>query len=142
MHMEKRPGGFANIAGITAHTQKLVYIPTNWVSFACLSTEPTRSTTLGWVSQGHHETYQYPSNESFPVHLVEQIIIILFLTSHLPVVSVIPQLPYLTLLVPFTEASGRSREKKSNFAGFSGTNSRKKRPISREFRRNFRGQCR
>ena len=39
-------------------------------------------------------------------------------------------------------ASGRSREKKSNFAGFSGTNSRKKRPISREFRGNFRGQFR
>ena len=36
-------------------------------------------------------------------------------------------------------ASGRSRKKKSNFAGFSGTNSRKKRPISREFRRNFAG---
>ena len=30
-------------------------------------------------------------------------------------------------------------EKKSNFAGFSGTNSRKKRPISREIRGNFRG---
>ena len=39
-------------------------------------------------------------------------------------------------------ASGRSREKKSNFAGFSGTNSRKKRPISQEFRGNFRGQFR
>ena len=34
-------------------------------------------------------------------------------------------------------ASGRSRKKKSNFAGFSGANSRKKRPISREFRGNF-----
>ena len=32
-------------------------------------------------------------------------------------------------------ASGRSREKKSNFAGFSGANSRKKRPISQEFSR-------
>ena len=32
-------------------------------------------------------------------------------------------------------ASGRSRKKKSNFAGFSGTNSRKKWPISREFLR-------
>ena len=32
-------------------------------------------------------------------------------------------------------ASGRSRKKKSNFAGFSGTNSRKKRPISRAFSR-------
>ena len=39
-------------------------------------------------------------------------------------------------------APGRSREKKSNLAGFSGTNSRKKRPISRESRGNFRGQCR
>ena len=39
-------------------------------------------------------------------------------------------------------ASGRSRKKKSNFAGFSGTNSRKKRSISREFRGNFRGQLR
>ena len=37
-------------------------------------------------------------------------------------------------------ASGRSRKKKPNFAGFSGANSRKKRPISREFRGNFRGQ--
>ena len=36
-------------------------------------------------------------------------------------------------------ASGRSRKKKSNFAGFSGTNSWKKRPISREIRGNFRG---
>ena len=33
----------------------------------------------------------------------------------------------------FVRASGRSRKKKSNFAGFSGTNSRKKRPISRNF---------
>ena len=31
------------------------------------------------------------------------------------------------------------RGKKSNFTGFSGTNSRKKRPISREFRENFAG---
>ena len=36
-------------------------------------------------------------------------------------------------------ASGRSRKKKPNFAGFSGANSRKKRPISREFRGNFAG---
>ena len=34
------------------------------------------------------------------------------------------------------------RKKKSNFAGLSGTNSWKKRPILREFRRNFRGQFR
>ena len=33
--------------------------------------------------------------------------------------------------------SGRSRKKKSNFAGFSGPNSRKKRPISREFSRSL-----
>ena len=39
-------------------------------------------------------------------------------------------------------ASGRSREKKSNFAGFSGTNLRKKRPILWEFRGNFQGQFR
>ena len=32
-------------------------------------------------------------------------------------------------------ASGRSRKKKSNFTGFLGANSRKKRPISREFSR-------
>ena len=31
-------------------------------------------------------------------------------------------------------------EKRSNFAGFLGANSRKKRPISREFHGNFRGQ--
>ena len=37
-------------------------------------------------------------------------------------------------------ASGRSRKKKSNFAGFSGANSQKKRPISREFHWNFLGQ--
>ena len=37
-------------------------------------------------------------------------------------------------------ASGRSRKIKSNFAGFSGINSRKKQPISREFLGNFRGQ--
>ena len=40
----------------------------------------------------------------------------------------------------FDRASGRSRKKKPNFAGFSGANSRKKRPISREFRGNFRGR--
>ena len=39
-------------------------------------------------------------------------------------------------------ASGSSREKKSNFAGFSGTNSRKKWLISWEFCGNFRGQFR
>ena len=39
-------------------------------------------------------------------------------------------------------ASGRSRKKKSNFAGFSGTNSRKKRPILQEFHGNFWGQFR
>ena len=45
--------------------------------------------------------------------------------------------------LPATDrASGRSREKKSNFAGFSGSNSRKKQPISREFRGNFGGQFR
>ena len=33
-------------------------------------------------------------------------------------------------------------KKKSNFAGFSGANSRKKRPILQEFRENFRGQYR
>ena len=43
---------------------------------------------------------------------------------------------------PWIRASGRSRKKRSNFAGFSGTNSRKKRPISREFRGNFSGQFR
>ena len=37
-------------------------------------------------------------------------------------------------------ASDNSREKKSNFAGFLKTNSRRKRPISREFRGNFRGK--
>ena len=37
-------------------------------------------------------------------------------------------------------ASGRSWKKMSIFAGFSGTNSRKKWPISREFCWNFRGQ--
>ena len=53
-----------------------------------------------------------------------------------------------------SRASGRSRKKKSNFAGFSGTNSREKRPISREFFRpvslkndwlgtaDFVGECR
>ena len=34
---------------------------------------------------------------------------------------------------PFCRASDNSREKKSNFAGFAETNSRRKRPISREF---------
>ena len=34
-------------------------------------------------------------------------------------------------------ASGRSSKKMSNFVGFSGTNLRKKRPISLEFRGNF-----
>ena len=38
----------------------------------------------------------------------------------------------------YDRASGRSQKKKSNFAGFSYT--RKKWPISREFRGNFRGQ--
>ena len=44
--------------------------------------------------------------------------------------------------VTFYRASGRSREKKSNFAGFSGTNLRKKWAISQEFRGNFWGQFR
>ena len=39
-------------------------------------------------------------------------------------------------------ASGRPQKKKANFAGFSGTNSRKKRPISREFRGKTQGQLR
>ena len=42
--------------------------------------------------------------------------------------------------VPEIRASDRSRKKKSNFAGFWGTNSRKNRPISREFRGSFRGK--
>ena len=37
------------------------------------------------------------------------------------------------LYEPRVRASERSRKKKSNFAGFLGTNSRKNRPISREF---------
>ena len=37
-------------------------------------------------------------------------------------------------------ASDNSREKKSNFAGFLKTNSRRKRPISREISREFSGQ--
>ena len=37
-------------------------------------------------------------------------------------------------------ASDRSRKKKSNFAEFLGTNSRKKQRISREFRRSFQGK--
>ena len=40
----------------------------------------------------------------------------------------------------FYRASDNSREKKWNFAGFEETNSRRKRPISREFRGNFRGK--
>ena len=39
-------------------------------------------------------------------------------------------------------ASDRSREKKSNFAGFLGSNSRKNRPISPEFRGKFQGKLR
>ena len=39
-------------------------------------------------------------------------------------------------------ASDRSRRKKSNFPGFLRTNSRKNRPISREFRRKFQGKLR
>ena len=35
--------------------------------------------------------------------------------------------------ISLSRASDRSRKKKSNFAGFLGTNSRKNRPISREF---------
>ena len=37
-------------------------------------------------------------------------------------------------------ASDNSREKKWNFTGFEETNSRRKRPISRDFRGNFRGK--
>ena len=37
-------------------------------------------------------------------------------------------------------ASDRSRKKKSHFAGFLGTDSRKNRPISREFRGSFRSK--
>ena len=39
-------------------------------------------------------------------------------------------------------ASDRSRRKKSNFAGFLGSNSRKNRPISPEFRGKFQGKLR
>ena len=39
-------------------------------------------------------------------------------------------------------ASDNSREKKSNFAGFLDTNSRRKLPISQEFLGNFRGKLR
>ena len=40
----------------------------------------------------------------------------------------------------FYKASNRSRRKKSNFAGFSETNSLKIQPISRNFLRNFQGK--
>ena len=36
---------------------------------------------------------------------------------------------------PLSRASDISRKKKQNFAGFSGANSRKNQPISRDFRR-------
>ena len=39
-------------------------------------------------------------------------------------------------------ASDRSRGKKSNFTGFLGSNSRKNRPISPEFRGKFQGKLR
>ena len=38
------------------------------------------------------------------------------------------------ILYPNNKASDISRKKKQNFAGFSGANSRKNRPISRDFR--------
>ena len=41
-----------------------------------------------------------------------------------------------------SRASDRSQRKKSNFAGFLGTNSRKNRPISREYRGKFQGKLR
>ena len=56
-------------------------------------------------------------------------------TPLLPVVSELHTMKLLTGLLV-------GRGKKSNFAGFSGTNSRKKWPISREFRGNFQGQFR
>ena len=43
-------------------------------------------------------------------------------------------------LLTNTRASDRSGKKKSNFAGFLATNSRKNRPISREFLGSFRGK--
>ena len=42
------------------------------------------------------------------------------------------QIVYISVFY-YYRASDRSRKKKSNFAGFLGTNSRKNRPISREF---------
>ena len=43
-------------------------------------------------------------------------------------------------MVFIVRALDRSRKKKSNFAGFLGTNSWKNRPISQEFRRSFQGK--
>ena len=42
--------------------------------------------------------------------------------------------------ITLSRASDMSRKKKSNFAGFLGTNSRKNRPISQEFRGSFQGK--
>ena len=47
----------------------------------------------------------------------------------------------LTNKLPLIRASDNSRKKKWNFTGFEETNSRRKRPISRDFRGNFRGKC-
>ena len=46
------------------------------------------------------------------------------------------------VVIAQVRASDNSQEKKSNFAGFLETNSRRKGPISREFRGNFRGKFR
>ena len=71
---------------------------------------------------------------SFPLLLFSFVptVLVFFLSIHL-MASVGSS--YSGLLV------GRGK-KMSNFAGFSGSNSRKKRPISREFRGSFRGQFR
>ena len=74
------PGGFPDIAGITACTQKLVYHPYK-LGLTRMLVESADEIHNIWLrfSQGHDETYQYPSKESFPVHLVENIIINLYL---------------------------------------------------------------
>ena len=61
----------------------------------------------------------------------------------LKIISVLSKCFFILLYHASDRASDISRKKKQNFAGFSGANSRKNRPISRENRpisRDFRGR--
>ncbi|CAH3127265.1 unnamed protein product, partial [Pocillopora meandrina] len=81
------------------HFSPLYLIPTNWVSFALLLIEPTRSTTHGWVSTKTSRNSLKSLKRIFfqPIWLKGLSIG----TSRLPVMSAIPRSPFQTQLLTF-----------------------------------------